>query len=472
MDMVSVQTVDGSLARIELSAIEALGSSNDGQVLIAGDPAYESSRKIWNGIFDRKPAIIARCASPGDVVGAVNFARENRLLVSVKGGGHNSAGTGAVDGGMMIDLSPMRRVALDSRKTTATADGGALLSDVDTATQRHGLAVSAGIVSHTGVGGLTLGGGFGWISRKQGLTVDNLVSADVVTADGRRVKARAGENEDLFWGIRGGGGNFGIVTSFEFQCAQIGTEVYSGLIVKDFADAGRYMQFHRDYVRDLPDEMTAWMVIRQAPPLPFLNESVHGKMVVIVPFVWLGEKTKGEALIEPIREAATSQGEALGMNAWLNWQSGFDGLVEHGARNYWKSHHLTDLSNGCIDTILEFASKLPTGECEVFIPHMEGAPARVPETDTAFAHRRTPFLMNIHTRWRNASDDQRCMDWARNFHDCTRPHAKGVYVNFISQEGDDRVKEAYTPGVWKRLVDVKRKWDPTNFFRMNQNIKP
>jgi hypothetical protein len=232
------------------------------------------------------------------------------------------------------------------------------------------------------------------------------------------------------------------------------------------------MQFHREYVRDLPDEMTAWMVVRHAPPLPFLDEAVHGKMVVIVPVVWLGDKEKGEAHIEPIRKAIPSRGEAIGMNPWVNWQSGFDGLVERGARNYWKSHHLTDLSDGCIDAIVESASKMPTPECEVFLPHMEGAPARVSETGTAFAHRRTPFVMNVHTRWRSASDDERCIRWTREFHDGTRPFAKGVYVNFLGQEGEDRVKDAYTPEVWQRLVEVKKKWDPTNLFRMNQNIKP
>ncbi|KPJ78253.1 MAG: FAD-linked oxidase [Deltaproteobacteria bacterium SG8_13] len=472
MDSVNVQTADGSRSTVDLTAIDALDANAKGRILLAGDQEYESSRKIWNGFFDRKPSIIARCMESGDVVKAVKFARDNSLLLSVKGGGHNSAGTAAAEDGMMVDLSLMRQVTVDGRKKTARVEGGALLSDVDFETQQHGLAVSAGIISHTGVGGLTLGGGFGWISRKHGLSVDNLISAEVVTADGRKVTASAEQNQDLFWGIRGGGGNFGIVTSFEFQCAQIGTEVFSGLIVKKFADARKYMQFHRDFVRGLPDEMTVWMVVRHAPPLPFLNEAVHGSMVVIVPFVWLGEKDKGEELVKPIRSITASHGEAMGMNPWVNWQSGFDGLVEHGARNYWKSHHLTDLSDGCIDAILEFASKLPTDECEVFIPHMEGVPGRVSETRTAFAHRRTPFLLNIHTRWRKASDDEKCIRWAKDFHDRTQPFAKGVYVNFLSQEGEDRVKEAYTPEVWERLVAVKKKWDPTNLFRLNQNIRP
>jgi FAD/FMN-containing dehydrogenase len=472
MDAMNVGTVDGPQTAIERSAIEELRANFRGPVLLASDPGYDAARTIWNGMFDRKPAMIARCVGTRDIVDAVDFARKNRMLLSVKGGGHNSAGTAACDDGLMIDLSAMRRVTVDRHNKTARVDGGALLGDVDSETQLYGLAVSAGIVSHTGVGGLALGGGFGWISRKHGLSVDNLKSAEVVTADGRVVTASAEENADLFWGLRGGGGNFGIVSSFEFACAEIGTEVFSGVIVKKFEDAAKYMQFHREYVRDLPDDMTAWMVIRKAPPLPFLPENIHGRMVVVVPFVWLGEKERGESLVKPLREITPSHGEAIGLNPWLNWQAGFDALVTHGARNYWKSHHLKDLSNGCIDRILEFAAKMPSDECEVFIPHMEGAPSRVPETDTAFAHRRTPFVLNLHTRWRDAADDEKCLNWAREMHAATQPFSHGVYVNFLSQEGEDRVREAYTPEVWQRLVAVKKTWDPGNLFRMNQNIKP
>lgn len=407
------------------------------------------------------------------MINSVKFARDNHLLIAVKGGGHNSAGTAVCDDGIMIDLSLMRRVNVDPKSKTARVDGGALLGDVDTETQLYGLAVSGGgIISHTGVGSLTLGGGFGWISRKHGLAIDNLISAEVVTADGKLRTASADENPDLFWGIRGGGGNFGIVTSFEFRCAEIGTAVYSGLIIKRFEDAKAYMQFHRDYVRGLPDAMTAWMVVRHAPPLPFLPEDVHGQMVVVVPFVWLGDEAEGAELVRPIREATASHGEAIGMNPWVAWQSGFDGLVEHGARNYWKSHHLKALSDDCIDRIVEFAETMPSDEIEIFIPHMEGAPSRVPENATAYAHRKTPFVLNIHTRWREASDDQRCLAWARDFHRATEPFAQGVYVNFLSDEGEDRVRAAYTSEVWDRLVEVKKKYDPNNLFRMNQNIKP
>ncbi|RMD65734.1 FAD-binding oxidoreductase [Candidatus Parcubacteria bacterium] len=347
-----------------------------------------------------------------------------------------------------------------------------MLSEVDAATQEHGLAVSAGIVSHTGVAGLTLGGGFGWISRKHGFSVDNLLSAEVVTADGQLRTASPEENPDLFWGLRGGGGNFGVVTSFNFQCADIGTEVYSGLIVHRFEDAREYMQFHAEYVRSLPDEMTAWVVIRHAPPLPFLDESVHGKMVVIVAFVYLGPPQKGEKLIQPIRDFGQPHAAAAGMHPWTAWQSGFDGLNAHGARNYWKSHHLNDLSSACIDKILEYAANLPTEQCEVFIPHMEGAPSRVPENETAYSFRKAPFLLNIHTRWENPEDDERCISWARKFFEETRPFARGVYVNFLGDEGKQRVREAYTPEVWERLVQLKNKYDPDNLFRMNQNIQP
>ncbi len=457
---------------VNIAAVEALSRSIKGEVLQPGGNGYEEARKIWNGMIDRKPALIVRCRNTNDVAQAVNFSRENKLLVAVKGGGHNVAGNAVCDGGIMIDLSLMRSVEVDPENKTVRVAGGCLLSDVDEATQRYGLAVSAGIVSHTGVAGLTLGGGFGWISRKHGFSIDNLISVEVVTADGRVLTASKKENADLFWGLRGGGGNFGIVTSFQFQCADIGTEVFSGLIIQRFEDAKQYLQFHSEYVRTLPDEMTVWMVIRHAPPLPFLPETVHGQMVIVVPFVYLGDWEEGEKLIKPIREFGNPHGEAIGMNPWAGWQAGFDGLVPHGARNYWKSHHLMELSNEAIDLIITFAEKMPTGECEVFIPHMEGAPSRVPENETAFAHRKTPFVLNIHGRWQDDDDDARCLAWARNFHSSTQPFANGVYVNFLSEEGADRVKEAYTGEVWNRLVQLKNKYDPANLFRMNQNVQP
>jgi len=472
MREIPITTLDGNTRTLDEAAVEALAARLRGPLLRPGVDGYESARQIWNGIFDRRPALIVRCVGTSDVVHAVNFARDHKLLTAVKGGGHNVAGNAVCDGGLMIDLSLMRRVHVDPRQRTARVDGGALLGDLDAETQLYGLAVSGGgIVSHTGVAGLTLGGGFGWISRRHGLAIDNLISAEVVTADGKLLTASADESPDLFWGLRGGGGNFGVVTSFLFRCVEIGTEVYSGLIVKRFEDARAYMRFHRDYVRTLPDAMSAWTVVRHAPPLPFLPPEVHGKLVVVVPFVWLGDQTEGERLIQPIREATPSHGEMVGRHPWAAWQAGFDGLVEHGARNYWKSHHLKELSDECIDRVIEFAESMPSDEIEVFIPHMEGAPARVPADATAYAHRQTPFVLNIHTRWRDPADDERCLRWVRAFHAATEPFAQGVYVNFLSDEGADRVRAAYTPAVWDRLVALKRRYDPDNLFRLNQNIQ-
>jgi FAD/FMN-containing dehydrogenase len=453
-------------------AIEELRAGMPGEILGPGDARYDEARAVWNGFIDRRPAAIVRPTDAPGVAAAVCFASHHGLPLAVKGGGHNSAGTGVCDGGVVVDLSGMRRVTVDPQARTVRVQGGALLADIDRETTRHGLAVSGGIVSHTGIGGLTLGGGFGWISRRHGYTVDNLLAAEVVTADGHVVRASDRERADLFWGLRGGGGNFGVVTEFQFRATPIGAEVFSGILVKRADDLPRYMAFQRDYVRQLPDETTVWMVVRRAPPLPFLPASVHGQLVLIVPFVHLGDRARGEALIEPLRQASPSHGEMIGMHAWTMWQSLFDPLVAHGARNYWKSHHLLDLSDGLIDCALDAASRLPTDECEIFLTHMEGAPSRVPEEATAVGHRTPPFSMNIHTRWRQATDDARCLNWVRDFHAATKPFARGVYVNFISDEGEDRVRDAYAPQVLSRLVQVKTAWDPDNLFRVNQNIRP
>jgi len=443
-----------------------------GEIIRPGDARFDEARAVWNGLIDRRPAVILRPTDATGVAAGVCFARDRGLLLAVRGGGHNSAGTGVCSDGVVIDLSAMRRVSVDPQARTVHAQGGALLGDLDRETTRYGLAVSGGIISHTGIGGLTLGGGFGWISRKHGYSVDNLLSAQVVTADGYIVRASAAERADLFWGLRGGGGNFGVITEFEFRAAPIGTEVFSGLLVKRFDDLPRYGAFHREYVRRLPDDLTVWMVIRKAPPLPFLPAGVHGQLVVIVPFVPLGDRARGEALIEPLRQVSLSHGELIGMHPWTTWQSLFDPLVSHGARNYWKSHHVSDLPDPCVAVVREFAGTMPSDECEVFITHMEGSPSRVADDVTAFGHRTMPFILNIHTRWRRPDDDTRCLGWARDFHTATRPFAHGVYVNFLSDEGEDRVREAYPPQVLSRLVQVKTAWDPDNLFRVNQNIKP
>lgn len=441
-----------------------------GKLILKQHPEYDEVRKLWNGIFDKKPKLIAQCLNTNDVVQVINFARQNNLLLAIRGGGHNVAGTGSCDEGVVLDLSLMNKVRVSEQEKMVIAQGGCLISDLDRATQQYGLAVPTGIVSHTGIGGLTLGGGFGWTSRKFGLTIDNLVSVELVTADGKIVRASQMENADLFWAIRGGGGNFGVVTEFKFECANVGTDIYSGVIVKPFEDLKQYLKFHRDYVRKMPDEMTIWLVIRQAPPVPFISENMHGRMVVLIPFVYLDNPLDGDKLIQPIRDFGKTIGDGSGIHSYVNWQSAFDGLNSHGARNYWKSHYLKDIDDHCIDQIANYGSSLPSADTEIFIGHLEGAPSRKDPMGTAYSHRYNPFVLNIHTRWQNLSEDQHCLNWVHSFHKDTLAHSQGVYVNFLSNEGRHRVKDAYLPETWNRLLIAKRKWDPENLFRVNQNI--
>jgi FAD/FMN-containing dehydrogenase len=294
----------------------------------------------------------------------------------------------------------------------------------------------------------------------------------VVLADGSVVTASAKENADLFWAIRGGGGNFGVVTSFLFKCARLGPDVFTGLLVHPFDTAREYLKFHRDYLASLPDESTVWAVVRRAPALPFLPSNVHGRLVVVVPFVHLGSQTAGKRLLKDLRWKGTAYGEHAGMTPWVEWQAAFDQLNSHGARNYWKSHHLPDLADGCIDVVLEQIQRAPTPSCEVLLTQMGGAPSRVAANATAYAFRTPKFIMNVHTRWADASDDAKCLNWARDIWEAAKPFSKGVYVNFISDEGEERVRDAYPKDVWERLVKLKTKYDPDNFFRMNQNIRP
>jgi len=455
------------------SEIDRLARVFHGQVLHPQDPAYESARRVWNGMIDRRPAVITRCADEEDVRNAVRFARRLGLVVAVKGGGHNIAGNATCDGGLMIDLSLMRGVKVDPERRVAIVEGGCLLADLDNSAQSWGLATPAGIVSTTGIGGLTLGGGFGWLSRKFGLTIDSLLSARLVTATGDGINAAPSENEDLFWAIRGGGGNFGVATAFEFRLHPVGPQVFCGMIIRPFEQAQDYLRFHRAFVRTLPDDLTVWMVIRRAPPLPFLPPAVHGRLVVALPIDYLGDPVEGERLIEPIRKFGVSHGEAFGLDRFVEWQTAFDGLNAPGAHNYWKSHYLGDLNDAAIMAILNYAQRLPSPHCEIFIPHMEGAVRNVSALETAYPHRDAPFALNIHARWEDEADSEACMAWARGLFDATRGASTGgVYVNFLSDEGEDRVRAAYPGGAFERLAQLKSRYDPDNFFSLNQNIRP
>jgi FAD/FMN-containing dehydrogenase len=452
--------------------IDDFKSTIRGEVLLPADAGYEDARRIWNAMIDRRPTVIVRCSGVADIMRAVAFARDRDLPVAVRGGGHNIAGNAVCDDGLMIDLSPMTSVRINPETRRAYVEPGALLSDFDHEAQAFGLATPLGINSTTGVAGLTLGGGFGWLSRQHGLTVDNLVAAEVITADGNRVWASADTNRELFWGIRGGGGNFGIVTLFEFQLHPVGPEVLTGLIVFPFDQAKSLLTQYREYVETIPDELNVWAVLRQAPPLPFLSETVHGKAVVIFPFFYTGEAEKGMRLIEPVRRFGQAHGEHIGLQPYTAWQQAFDPLLTPGARNYWKSHNFTALQDGALETVIDYAGKLPSSQCEIFIGLVGGQANRIPVDATAYAHRDAKFVLNVHSRWETPTEDNRCITWARDFFEAAKPYATGgVYVNFLTQDESERIAAAYGPN-YDRLVQLKNRYDPQNLFRLNQNIQP
>ncbi len=466
-----LKTLDAT--QLPAGALDALRTGLRGTLVLPTDPGYDEARAIWNAMIDRKPAAIVRAANAEDVVRAVNVAREHKLLVAVRGGGHNIAGNAVCDGGLMIDLSQMKSVKVDSKARTARVEPGATLADFDREAQAHGLATPLGINSTTGVAGFTLGGGFGWTSRKLGLTVDNLIAADIVTADGKLLHVSDKENADLFWAVRGGGGNFGIVTAFEYRLHPVGPEVIAGLIVHPFTQAKEILEGYRKFVATAPDEVTAWVVLRKAPPLPFLPPEWHGKEIVVLAVCAIGDKEKAEKAVAPLRALGKPVADVIGPSPFAGWQQAFDPLLTPGARNYWKSHDFKKLDDGFIKLLIDAVGNLPTDECEIFLGHLGGAVNKVASDATAYPHRDVEFIMNIHTRWRDAAQDQECIAWARKIFDAATPFATGgVYVNFMPEDETQRVqKGAYGPN-YERLAKLKAKYDPTNLFCMNQNIKP
>jgi FAD/FMN-containing dehydrogenase len=468
----SITAVKAAAPRNLADRIEELKRNVSGQVILPHDDAYEAARKIWNAMIDKRPAVIVRCASTSDVVRAVNFARDIGLPLAVRGGGHNIAGNALCDDGIVIDLSQMKTAKVDPASRRVTIEGGATLADLDAATQAHGLATPVGINSTTGIAGLTLGGGFGWLSRKHGMTIDNLESAEVVTAAGAVVRVSATEHPDLFWAIRGGSGNFGVVTRFEFRLHPVGPNVLSGLIVYPLSEAKSVLRQYREFIAKAPDELSVWAVLRQAPPLPFLPKEMHGKEVIVLALIYAGDPIQGEPLIAPLRKFGTAVGEHVGVQPYVAWQQAFDPLLTPGARNYWKSHNFTALDDRLFDAVIEYIGKLPSPQCEIFFGALGGATTRAVPDSTAYAHREVRFVMNVHGRWDDAADDERGIRWARDFFNASAPFASGgVYVNFLTADEGDRVRSAYGPN-YDRLAKVKRQYDPANLFRVNQNIKP
>ncbi len=460
------------MTSLDQDLIETFRSTLRGPLLLPDDPGYDQARSIWNAMIDRRPALIVRCAGVADVMASVNFAREQELLLAVRGGGHNIAGNAVCDGGLMLDMSLMKSAWIDPEARIGYVEAGATLGDFDHEAQAFGLATPLGINSTTGVAGLTLGGGFGWLSRKHGMSVDNLVAAEVVTADGQRLWVSAHKHPELFWAIRGGGGNFGVVTLFEFALHPVGPEVLTGLLVFPFEQAKQVLTRYRDFVETMPEELSVWAVLRKAPPLPFLAPEMHGKDVVILALCYVGDITDGQRAIAALRSFGQPCGQHSGVQPYSAWQKTFDPLLAPGARNYWKSHNFSALNDAAIDTVIRYAGKLPGPQCEIFLGLIGGQTCRPAPDATAYANRDALYVMNVHTRWDNPAEDKTCIAWAREFFDAAAPYASGsVYVNFLTEDEGGRIAAAYGPN-YQRLVQAKNRYDPQNLFRHNQNIKP
>jgi FAD/FMN-containing dehydrogenase len=443
-----------------------------GELILPDSPHYDEARTIWNAMIDKRPAAIVRCAGVADVVASVNFARDAGMTLAVRSGGHNIAGKAMCDGGLVIDLSKMNGVRVDASVRRAFVGPGATLADVDRETQAFGLATPLGINSTTGIAGLTLGGGFGWLTTQYGMTIDNLVSARVVTAEGHTVQAGADENSDLFWALRGGGGNFGIVTEFEFQLHAVGPDVLAGLIVFPHAEAKVVLQKLHEFLPSAPPNLSVSTVLRQAPPLPFLPTEVHGQGIIALALFYSGDPEEGRKLIAPLRTFGTACGEHVGVQPYTAWQQAFDPLLTSGARNYWKSHNFSALPDEVFDTVVEYAGRFPSPHCEIFIGQLGGAAARVAPDAMAYRNRDANFVMNVHGRWETPQEDAAGIAWAREFFHASAPFATGgVYVNFMTDDGVDRIASAYGAN-YARLAQIKARYDPKNLFCINQNILP
>jgi FAD/FMN-containing dehydrogenase len=461
-------------ASVTAEEISALRAALTGSAVTAGEDGYEDACSIWNAMIERRPGLVIRAAAVADVVSAIHLARERDLVLSVRGGGHNIAGNALCDGGLLLDMRLMNQVEVDPDARTARVGPGATLADFDAAAQAHGLATPLGINSTTGVAGLTLGGGFGWLTRKYGFTADNLISADVVTAGGERLTASATENPDLFWAIRGGGGNFGVITSFEFQLHPVGPEVLSGLIVHRLTDAPAVLREWRDFAAAASDDVSAWFVIRKAPPLPFLPEDVHGTNVLVLACFYAGSMENGEAELRPLREVGNPIADVVGPHPYAGWQQALDPLLTPGFRNYWKSHDFAEVTDDLLDVLIDYGARLPSVHTEIAFAQLGGAAGRVPSDAMAAGRRDARYLVNVHTRWESPAEDESCIRWARELHRDTEVFSTGaVYVNFMPEDQADtvQVRSAYGEN-FRRLVEIKRRYDPTNLFRMNQNIRP
>jgi FAD/FMN-containing dehydrogenase len=460
-------------ATLDPAAIQTLRTRLRGPLLEPGDEGYDAARKVWNGLIDRYPALIARPLEEDDVARAIEFARGQHLPLAVRGGGHSVAGFGTNDGGLVIDLALMKGLTVDAAARTARAQPGLTWSEFDQATQAHGLATTGGLVSTTGLAGLTLGGGIGWLMRQHGLTVDNLLAAELVTADGRRVSASAAENPELFWGLRGGGGNFGVVTSFTFRLHPVGPLVFGGALFYPVEQAAQLLRYYRDWVTGLPEELTSMVAFLTAPPAPFVPAALQGTPMVAVALCYTGPIDRGPELVAPLRAAMPPAIDLAGPLPYLALQSMFDESAPHGILSYWKTEYLPALNDNLIEVLVEQARRMPAPFAAVHIHHVEGAVRRAPGGATAYAHRDAPFVLNIVGLWMDPAQTEASQQWVRSFWQAIRPFGTGGgYLNFLGDEGEERVRGAYGETTYARLVELKRRYDPTNLFQLNQNIRP
>jgi FAD/FMN-containing dehydrogenase len=450
---------------------DSLKASVRGEIVLPDSSNFDEIRAIWNAMIDRRPSLIVRCTGTADVKACLAFAKEAEMEISVRGAGHNIAGTAIADNRLLVDLSNLRAVSVNPAERTVTAGPGATLGDIDHETKEFGLAVPMGINSTTGVSGLALGGGIGWMTREHGMTSDNLIAVQIVTASGEVLEASESENADLFWALRGGGGNFGIVTRWTFRAHPMNM-VTAGLVVFPAEERKSVLQRYREYVVTLPTTSPVWVVLRQAPPLPFLPEAVHGKDVLVLALCHNGDAASGQEIADTLKSFGNPVGVHAGEMPFAGWQQAFDPLLTPGARNYWKSHNFTELSDAFLDTMIEYASALPSPECEIFFGYIEGCCNAMEPSATAYSHRHTKWVVNMHGRWQDAGDDEFCIQWARDLFAASKPYAApGVYINFMTGEETDRIKEGFGPN-YDRLVGIKSKYDLENIFNLNQNIKP
>ncbi len=470
-----VVTLTGADSALGEAVVERFGSGLRGELLRPGDDRYEEARLIWNGVIDRRPALIVRCAGVGDVIDSVNFARENDLLLAVHGGGHNVAGNAVTDGGLVIDLSLMKGVRVDPERRTVRAEAGATLGDVDRETQVFGLATPLGVVSETGIAGLTLGGGIGWLRRKYGLSSDNLVSVDVVTADGRFLTASETENEDLFWGIRGGGGNFGVVTSFEYGLHPVGPEVTFCFVLYPGDRAKEVLRFCEEYVAEAPDEVSPLGVLGRVPPMDLFPEEWHGEQFVGLLAMHPGGVEEGERVLGPLRDLGSPIVDMSARMPYTEAQKILDEDYPDGWHYYWKSVNVDALHDGVIDALIENAESAPSDHSTIDVWFQGGAMGRVGAGESAFGDRSAPVLLGIEANWEpEPREDEANIEWVRNcIAGMKRFSSGGMYLNFpgFLEEGEQMLRDAYGEN-YERLVDLKDRYDPTNLFRLNQNIKP